>query len=136
MIVDDSAPMRVLLRAALTSMGVRSVREAASAGEALEQLHAAPADVLLLDFAMPSMTGPEFLRALDGETARAARPPCVVMISGYEDRGSYDQARGAGVDAFVTKPISFAALVSRLEAAMNGPRKAASSYWMTHYHAL
>ena len=77
LLVDDEAPVRTLVQAALSSAGCE-VTEAADGVEAMNHFEAGPDDydIVLLDMVMPRMDGPETLAAL-----RALRAELVVILS-------------------------------------------------------
>ena len=84
LVVDDSATMRALIRAAL---GRRSdltvVGEAGDPLEAREAIRALNPDVITLDVEMPNMNGLEFLQRL-----MRLKPMPVVMVSTLTHRGA------------------------------------------------
>ncbi|MGE0830527.1 MAG: response regulator [Hyphomonadaceae bacterium] len=114
LIVDDNAHMRALLGAMLECFGGMRIRQAGCGREALELIAQAPADLLLLDYILPDMSGLDVLR--DIRAAPRGAGAHIIMITGYDDPRSIDEARAAGADAFLAKPIDLAALAQRLEA--------------------
>jgi two-component system OmpR family response regulator len=87
------------------------VRGADAGEEALRQIPDFRPHVVLLDIAMPRMSGVEALRrikALPQET-------CVVMVSGIEDMETAKQTLALGAADYVTKPVDFQYLDSVLE---------------------
>jgi DNA-binding NtrC family response regulator len=109
LIVDDEPNVRLVLRAALESVGYEVI-EAESGPAALEQLVSAkqgvPCDLILLDLQMPKMGGIELLSRL--RAARIAVP--VVILTAH---GSIPEAVAAmklGAIDFLTKPITPEAL--------------------------
>ena len=65
--------------------------------------------VILLDLNMPRMDGREALKALKGDKAFASIPVVVLTTSNQQE--DVEQAYGLGVNAFVTKPVKYNALV-------------------------
>jgi len=63
LVVDDDANARLLLRTLLAYAG-HAISEAANGAEGLSTAAGDLPDLILLDLSMPSMSGPEFLRAL------------------------------------------------------------------------
>ena len=100
LVVDDSITTRSLEKSILEAHGYR-VRLAVDGVEALEQLRAAPADLVISDVAMPRMTGFELLENMKKDRQLAAVP--VILVTSLEDRR--DQARGLslGADAYIVK---------------------------------
>lgn len=84
LIIDDSATMRALLRAALERHpGLEIVGEAADPLEARMAIRELSPDVLTLDVEMPNMNGLEFLERL-----MRLRPMPVVMVSTLTQAGA------------------------------------------------
>ena len=63
LVVDDAPETRILVRTLLTYAG-HEVFEAADGAVALSNITEHQPDLVLLDFSMPAMSGPEFVRAL------------------------------------------------------------------------
>ncbi len=109
-IADDDAPMRALIRHAIARDDrLQLVGEARHGGEALEQVEARDPDLLLLDLAMPTLSGMEVLQALAGRSR-----PTVVVLTGLGDDGLVDRTLTAGAAAHLEKGDAFASLAERL----------------------
>ncbi|MGB5340244.1 MAG: response regulator [Gammaproteobacteria bacterium] len=70
LIVDDSRAMRLIVMKTLREAGYQGhdISEAEDGAKALEHVQGDKPDLILCDWNMPNMTGPEFLQALnDGE---------------------------------------------------------------------
>ncbi len=111
LIVDDHEGMRAMLRKMLERAGVGAVRDAASGAAALALLAARDADLVLCDQTMPEMDGLSFLRAARAASSRAR----AIMISGRDDAGFADEARAAGADAVLVKPVSPREVLAAIE---------------------
>jgi two-component system chemotaxis response regulator CheB len=84
LIVDDSATMRALIAAALSSdPALQVVGEAADPLQARQAIKELNPDVITLDVEMPNMNGLEFLGRL-----MRLRPMPVVMVSTLTTRGA------------------------------------------------
>ncbi len=109
LLVDDSAPMRAILRSMLLTDNSTSwdIAEATSGAEFLELASSqSPFDVILLDVQMPGMDGFTACRRFrDGN-----RQVPVVFLTAEGDRGSFDRGRSSGGDSYLAKPFSPAAL--------------------------
>jgi CheY-like chemotaxis protein len=77
LIVEDDAPMRMIMRRILEKEG-RSVLEAENGRQALEQLHQSRPALILLDLMMPEMDGFQFMARLRQEEQYRAIPVVVV----------------------------------------------------------
>ncbi len=112
LVIDDDPDVRAMLVASLDALGYR-VLEAQDGATGLSVLRDSQPDLLLVDFAMPSMTGAEVARA-----AQAQRPEMpIVFMSGYSDTAAIEAA--AGCDAvMLRKPFRMHDLQSVLAGAL------------------
>ena len=105
LVVDDDPDILHLLGMLLSSEGCEA-REASDGASALSLLDGV--DVALVDQRMPEMTGTELIAA-----AKAAGATCrFLVVSSDIEIGS--EARAAGADAFLPKPIHIPALLSAI----------------------
>ena len=111
LVVDDHELFTHALTTVLDQDGRFQVVGAASTGrEAVKLAQTTEAEVVLMDMSMPVLDGPAAtrrLRALD-------HAPCVIALTGHEDRLSRAAALEAGATAFVTKSESFEDLVNAI----------------------
>jgi DNA-binding response OmpR family regulator len=104
LIVDDDADLRRVVSALLGSFC--RVLEASDGQEALRIIRKQRPTLMLLDVAMPGMSGVEALQA-----ARAVAPGLtVIMLTGKQDLSVARKALNLGADAYVTKPFDAAFL--------------------------
>lgn len=113
LVVDDSRLQRRILLASLRRWGY-VVEEAESGPEALEKCRASPPDIVISDWMMPGMNGPEFCQTFR-RMVRTSYGYFILLTSKSE---SCDVAQGldAGADDFLTKPVSGDELRARLNA--------------------
>ena len=109
LVVDDGALIRLYYRETLEAAGFE-VAEALNGIEALEKVLSEPFDLLVVDINMPKMDGMSFLRNLRGETAAAAAVPALVISSETGEQDA-DDARAAGANYYLVKPVAAADLV-------------------------
>jgi DNA-binding NarL/FixJ family response regulator len=109
--VDDTPDLRALVRMALERRG--DFRVIAEAGDGREGVHSAQAhqpDVVLLDIAMPVMSGLEALPLI-----REASPgSAVIMLSGFGADRMAAQAVEAGADGYIQKGQPIRALLAQV----------------------
>lgn len=110
LIVDDNRHMRVLVKELLHAMGFKLIAEASDGIEAFEILRGFPADLIVCDWAMPTLDGIEFLRLLRTAPDSPTPDACFIMLTGHTERPNIIEARQAGIDGFLAKPISAKAL--------------------------
>jgi two-component system, chemotaxis family, chemotaxis protein CheY len=113
LLVDDHGPTRAIIERTLRAAGAQNLRMAEDAHEALALLAAKPADVLITDLTMPTMSGIELIAALRADPRLAhAR---ALLVTGHA--GMEAEASAAGADAVLAKPVDPEALLRALEAA-------------------
>jgi DNA-binding response OmpR family regulator len=114
LVVDDAADARRLFSRFLKAAGF-SVKTAASGEEALRSIAKDPPDVVLLDYEMPGLNGPEVCaRIRASQTAEVAGLP-VILVTAHTDEEEEIRCLEAGANDFVTKPVSRAVLQARLQ---------------------
>ena len=122
LVVDYNAHMRAIVSAILKSAGVAHIREASHGGLALLILKDFAPDVAIVDFQMAPMDGLEFTkRVRDAATSPNPYLP-IIMMTGYAEQSRVVQARDAGVNEFLVKPITAKGVLDRLGAAVFKPR--------------
>lgn len=136
LVVDDDAPVRSLLAAALTRAGywVETAPDGTAALTALAPLLAPTGDgdglenaevgfdLVLLDLVMPAPDGAETLRRVRERFAPDELP--VVMLSGVEESDAVVAALAAGANDFVPKPVDLPILLARVRAQVTLRRQA------------
>jgi CheY-like chemotaxis protein len=102
LVVDDVPANRQLLCDLLQRQGFE-VDQAADGAQALQQVHAQPPDLVLMDIRMPVMDGLEATARLRADPRTRALPVVAVSANASaEDRGRCLQR---GANAFLAKPV-------------------------------
>jgi CheY-like chemotaxis protein len=106
--VEDNPYGRVVMNTILTELGHRVdfVGDGIAAVDAVATGHY---DAVLMDLTLPSIDGYEATRRIRMLSGPAGRMP-VVGISGRSGRRIEEAARGCGMNAYLTKPVSPAQL--------------------------
>jgi len=112
-VVDDDESVRESLPELLRSFGFE-VRPFSSAEEFLASDSLTRTDCLILDVAMPGMTGLE----LHQELARRRRQIPIVFITAQTDESLRPRAMQAGAAAYLFKPFSESAILDAVHAAL------------------
>ena len=112
LVVDDDASVRDYVRSALD--GAAEVDAAENAGEGLDLATAGSYDAVLVDHLLPDLTGVEMIRLLRSEARTAALP--TMMLTGATNGDLETEARNAGADDYLTKPVDPAVLEARVMA--------------------
>jgi two-component system phosphate regulon response regulator PhoB len=115
LVVEDEAPIREMLRFAL-SRAEFQVAEAATAQDARLRIAEARPDLILMDWMMPGMSGVEFTRELKSQPGTRDIPVIMVTARAEEE----DKVRGLniGCDDYVSKPFSYPELIARIQAVL------------------
>lgn len=123
LIVEDQEFLRKLVRQVLEVFGVEKFAEAGSGEQGWKAFKETPTDVVLLDWKMPGMDGVELTRMIrkDPESPNPYVP--IIMMTGANRRRDVMHARDAGVNEYIVKPVSAKAIVSRVEAVIERPRR-------------
>jgi DNA-binding response OmpR family regulator len=111
--IEDDHAIRQGIVDAMTFFGYQVI-EAADGATGLEQAIGRDYDLLLLDLALPGVTGLEILRQL--RAARPTQPVIILTAKGNEA----DRVAGLqhGADDYVVKPFSVKELAARVEAVL------------------
>ena len=122
LVVDDNQHMRKLVAAILQAFGVNQIMEASNGVRALAAMREDCPDAIVLDWMMDEMNGIEFTKEV--RTSKSSPNPYVpiIMLTGHTSADCVQQARDAGVNEFLAKPVSVKAMLSRLTAVIENPR--------------
>ena len=113
LLVDDSKLQRCILAALLRRWGYE-VMEAASGEAALAKCRVRLPDLVLSDWMMPGMSGPDFCRAFRALTKE--RYAYFILLSAKTDKTEVAQGLDSGADDFLTKPLNNDELRARIAA--------------------
>jgi sigma-B regulation protein RsbU (phosphoserine phosphatase) len=114
LIVDDDSTTRLVLGAALSSLG-HEVLTAGDGTSAWAIMREQPVAVLLTDWNMPGMNGLELCRQV--RAAPGTRYTYVILLTVLDGREYFLKGMEAGADDFVTKPWDEQQLAARLRVA-------------------
>ena len=122
LVVDDNVHMRKLVTTILQAFGVLQISEAESGERAWTVLRETNPDVIVLDWVMEGMSGLDLIQMI--RTNPQAPNPFVpvIMLTGHTHIDHVRQARDAGVNEFIAKPVSVKTIMSRLVSVIEHPR--------------
>lgn len=115
LVVDDERLLADGMRGIIDEMGLFQTFTAQSGAQALTILDSRRIDAMLLDIAMPEMSGIELMKRLGSRPDR----PATIIISGYDEFDYAKQALSYGAVDYVLKPVDqddVRAMASRLHA--------------------
>ena len=108
LVVDDEAPVRLLLEKILQSAGYR-VTSVPDGTAALKAARETPPDLAVCDLSMPGIDGFTVCSML--KRHKTFRAPILVLSGRVSDRDT-QAARKAGADTFIPKPVEREKLLS------------------------
>ena len=113
LVLDDSAGQRGMLLAMLRRWGLPAIATGDPV-EALELARDPAVGLILSDWMMPGMTGPELCRRL---RASGREGYCyIILLTSKSDADALAEGLAAGADDFLTKPVQAPELQARLNA--------------------
>jgi two-component system phosphate regulon response regulator PhoB len=113
LVVEDEAPLLILLRYNLEKQGFR-VEEAADGQEALMRVAEAKPDLILLDWMLPALSGLEVCRQIRRRPATRDLP--IIMVTARTEDQDAVRALDTGADDYIAKPFAMEALLARIRA--------------------
>src|ERR687886_2808036 len=114
LIAEDSEIERMILRETIEGLGHECL-VASDGAEAWELFQRHGAEVVVTDWLMPRLEGPELCRRV---RAHPGRPyTYLILLTALDDRESTLAGMAAGADDYLTKPLEVTDLEGRLVAA-------------------
>jgi two-component system, chemotaxis family, chemotaxis protein CheY len=122
LIADGNAYSRRLTRTMLMNIGARTHLEVADGSAALLAIPELNPDVMILDWDLPVMSGPDVMSVVRSPGVFPKPNLPVIMLSDSGQRSRLDAAVRLGVHEFLVKPISSKTLQQRLFSIIVNPR--------------
>lgn len=106
LIVDDSLPMRSVIKKTIKAAGYGSAEllEASNGKEALEKLGNNWVDIVMTDYNMPVMNGLDLIRKIKQGELTQDLPVVVISTEGHAAK--IEEFMAAGAAGYITKPFS------------------------------
>jgi signal transduction histidine kinase/CheY-like chemotaxis protein len=123
LVAEDNMVNQTIVDAMLRQLGHRATL-VGTGREALEALASADFDLVLMDCNMPEMDGMEATRRLRKGGARDPRIPVIALTANAMD-GDRERCLAAGMDDFVSKPVTISELRKAIERVRELARAAA-----------
>jgi CheY-like chemotaxis protein len=111
LVAEDDSNNQKVIRLLLRRLGIEADL-VADGQQALAAASAKPYDIIILDLQMPVMDGLEACRKIRG--LNLAKRPAIVALTANAFREDRDAASGAGMDEYLSKPITLARLRTML----------------------
>jgi CheY-like chemotaxis protein len=123
LVVDDNAFTRNVVRSLLGNIGVKAIVEASDGIAALELIRSVSPDVVILDWEMPLLNGPELVRIVRSPGVFPTPDIPIIMLTAHGERWRIVESIKIGVNEFLCKPVSAKALLERLISILLKPRE-------------
>ena len=119
LVVEDEAPLALLLEYNLESEGFQVEREERGDEAEMRIIECAP-DLLILDWMLPGVSGLEICRRLRFRDATKTLP--IIMLTARGEEGERVRGLSVGADDYVVKPFSVPELMARVKALLRRSR--------------
>ena len=117
LVIDDSVLDRTFVQRVLSRR--YHVQTATNGQSGIEAARQKRPDLILLDYMMPDMKGPDVCRALKSDQATEAIP--VIFLTSMDDALSMSDGFEEGADQYLTKPIGKSALLGQVKLRLQPP---------------
>jgi two-component system, chemotaxis family, chemotaxis protein CheY len=122
LLVDDNQHMRSIVRQLFKGVGLHDIKEASNGAEALQILRGWTPDFAIVDYQMEPLDGVQFTELVRKSPDSKVPYLPIIMLTAYADKRRVFEARDAGVNEVVVKPITASQLFSRMNAVIYKPR--------------
>ena len=112
LVIDDEAPIRKLLRVALSAYGY-AIDEAATGKDAINRTVVFKPDMVIIDLGLPDIDGKEVIKAI----REWSRVP-IIILSARDQEQEKIAALDAGADDYVSKPFGVGELMARMRVSL------------------
>jgi two-component system, cell cycle response regulator DivK len=116
LVVEDQEDNRRIVRDLLTSVGFELI-EATTGEEGVRQAQLHRPDLILMDIQMPVLDGYEATRQIKAIPELQQTP--IIVVTSYAMSGDEAKASAAGADAYIAKPFSPRALLSKIQSLLS-----------------
>jgi len=120
LVVEDNVANSQVATGLLKKFGLHA-DVAINGAEALKAISAIPYDLVLMDIQMPVMDGFEATRQIREIEGRDFNNMPIIAMTAYTAQGDYDKCFQAGMNDYISKPISLKTLGYKLEKWLSPP---------------
>jgi len=122
MVVDDSFYMLRIVRTLLAAMNLRNVRSVSNPEDAFAELREQPPELLIVDWNMIPFDGLAFVRRIRRDPDLDCADMPILLLTAHTELERVLEARDAGINRVMAKPVSFRTLYDNIVAAIRDPR--------------
>ena len=121
-IVEDNSFTQKVQRGILAHLGVKEIHEAADGVAGLEAIRQYAPDLVIVDWNLPLLTGPELVRMVRSPHSFPLPDVPIIMLTMYVERWRVIQAQRLGAHEFLVKPVSAQTMLDRIVGIFMHPR--------------
>ena len=125
LVAEDNTVNQKLILKLLDKLGYRDVQLAGNGRQALEQVCQGGIELVLMDMQMPEMDGLDATRAI--RQAELAQQPHIIALTANAFDEDRERCQQAGMDDFLSKPISLERLSAALQRGLGRLNRPAAS---------
>lgn len=114
LVIDDAPDIRIYVRALLEKWGYETI-VAHDGTEGLDRIREAPIHIMVCDWEMPGMAGPDVCRAV--RSSKLGHYIYIILLTGRSQKDSLVEGLNSGADDFLEKPLNPQVLKARLKVA-------------------
>jgi len=115
LLVEDDEDIGEMLQLSLQSSGI-SVTWCVDVMKAQESLRDSTPDIILLDWMLPGISGPDWVKFLKNQDENKRIP--IIMLTARSEEEDKVAGLETGADDYVTKPFSVRELIARMNAVL------------------
>lgn len=123
LIVDDNQNMRELIRAILQAFGVVNIYDARDGEHGITKIRDFSIDLVVTDWIMEPQDGLHLVKWVRNSPDSPDNFLPVIMVTGHTEKARITEARDAGINEFMAKPVSAKSLYRRLVSVIEHPRQ-------------
>jgi two-component system, chemotaxis family, chemotaxis protein CheY len=123
LLVDDELYTRKVIRALLMAIGISKIFEAGDGKSGLDAIETTAPDLVLVDWEMPGLDGPGFVRTVRSPETFPRPDVPIIMLTGHSERSRVVEAVRLGIHEYLLKPVSSQSLHDRILSVVAHPRK-------------
>jgi DNA-binding response OmpR family regulator len=116
LVIEDQEDLAELYEAALHEAGYKS-RVAFTGEEGIAEFRANGADAVLLDMTLPEMHGTQVLHEIRSANTKVP----VIVVSAETSEQLREQCERLGVQAYLSKPVNYDAMLTAIKLALETP---------------
>jgi len=114
LVIDDAPDIRIYVRSLLEKWGYDAI-DASEGNEGLARIKESGAPIVVCDWEMPGMSGPDFCRAI--RKAEMGHYVYIILLTGRSEKADLVEGLNAGADDFLSKPLDAQVLNARVRVA-------------------